>query len=202
MAFLIAFFPFLISSLSFLIIYPTTLRAPQCNTIKITFLCQRVLFYELLTPCLPAVWWCLPHTAISRHLACLQPHRMEARRLGTNFAGSFQTRLDADFWVGMEGEGRPSGSAGLDASLQLGNRTLSPVFSTLHWGILPCIQQVLKTGYGRPVEDHLPSLFLQLYCAQGLRPFHISSPLVLNSSIYWPCQLKEDSSWCMHFRWR
>lgn len=55
MAFLIAFFPFLISSLSFLIIYPTTLRAPQCNTIKITFLCERVLFYELLTPCLPAV---------------------------------------------------------------------------------------------------------------------------------------------------
>ena len=145
MAFLIAFFPFLISSLSFLIIYPTTLRAPQCNTIKITFLCQRVLFYELLTPCLPAVWLRLPHTAVSRYLACL-PRRREARRLGTNFAGSFQTRLDADFWVAMEGEGRPFGLAGLDASLQLGNQTLSPVCSTRHWGILPCLQQVLQTG--------------------------------------------------------
>lgn len=86
MAFLIAFFPFLISSLSFLIIYPTTLRAPQCNTIKITFLCQRVLFYELLTPCLPAVWLCLPHTGHPQYLARLQPHRREAR-LRTTFPG-------------------------------------------------------------------------------------------------------------------
>lgn len=53
MPFLIAFFPFLISSLSFLIIYPVTLRAPKCNTIEITFLLE-VFFYRLLTSCLPS----------------------------------------------------------------------------------------------------------------------------------------------------
>lgn len=53
MPFLIAFFPFLISSLSFLIIYPMTLRAPKCNTIEITFLLE-VFFYRLLTSCLPS----------------------------------------------------------------------------------------------------------------------------------------------------
>ena len=211
MAFLIAFFPFLISSLSFLIIYPTTLRAPQCNTIKITFLCQRVLFYELLTPCLPAVWLRLPHTAVSRHLACL-PRRREARRLAPEEGdscgrGPILLGLSRPDWMltfGWQWKVK-EGLLGRLAWMQVCNRVIRLCPQSVPHGTgAYCLaySRCSKPGYGRPVEDHLPSLFLQLYCDQGLRPFHFSSPLVLNSSIYWPRQLKEDSSWCMYFRWR